>query len=295
VVAAAADTESAFDNGFTPALVKLLQDNPGMSVDDVFRRVSAAPVENNIGLLHPTIVQYGQKAPSAPEGREIKKRAVLIANQRYRGCNPLNTPVAEAGTMKTELTSRGYDASVHSDQTSGGMDSLWGSMVGAANPGDHLVAFYGGHGAPEGLLGVEHDGPPNPPDIFTNHQVAGVVSAATGRGARIRVVMDSCHSGTAAQEVREVRENELAATAHSAGDQLRVAALLGLRQAKQRLLDLIERRAEIVLASYRERRERGAGARAPADARGARNLVPAEDLEDRIPNAFERAVDRLWS
>jgi hypothetical protein len=304
VVAAAADTEFAFDNGFTPALVKALQDNPGLTVDDIFRRISAGPVENEIGVLHPTIVQYGQRSPSAAEGGgAIKKRAMLIANQNYGWGDPLHTPIAEAEAMQSELASRGFEASVHCDQPSRSMDALWGSMVGAANPGDQLVAFYGGHGSPEGLLGVDREAPPSSPDLFTNQQVAGVVSEATGKGARIRMIMDSCHSGTAAQEVREIRENELAATARSAGDQLRVAALLGVRQMKQQLLEIIERRMEILVASYREAKHRCAGGPASTDAPRTRHLAVEHSVDDSangelredLRNAFERAVDRLWS
>jgi hypothetical protein len=300
VVGSAADSEYAFDNSFTPALVAALQANPNLNIDDVLRQLAAAPLgtgaDNSSGLHHPTIVQYGQAAPSTSEPRDNKKLAVLVGNQNYVNINSLSTPIAEAGTMQSELASRGYDANVHADKTAADMTTLWGSMVGAANKGDDLVAFYGGHGAPEGLIGINHDVPPNPSDIFTNSQVSGVVSSATGKGAHIRFVMDSCHSGAAAQAVREVRENELAAVATSVGDQLRVAAMTGLRKAKERILALLAQRETILSQLDHEIEQRSA--HAPAAAQGAKRDVVVEGLADartKLPNAFERAVDKLWA
>jgi hypothetical protein len=304
VVGSAADSESALDGSFTPALVTALQATPHLNIDEVLYRLVAAPLgtgtDNGGDLQHPTIVQYGQAAQHAPggaDGRDHKKLAILIANQHYVHINGLYTPIAEADTMKAELASRGYDANVHADKTAADMTSLWGSMVGAANRGDDLMAFYGGHGMPEGLLGVNHDGPPNPPDVYTNHQVSGVVSAATSKGAHIRFVMDSCHSGAAAQAVREVRENELAAAAGSAGGPLQVAALTGLRKAKERLLAHLAQRETMHQQLLDELRHREARAPAVGNARASRDLV-AVDLDDaltRLPNAFERATNQLWA
>lgn len=98
---------------------------------------------------------------------------------------------------------------------------------------------------------------------------------------------------------RPVDDSEFAATvvastARSVVDELRVAAMLRLRQVKQRLIDLLEQRTAILLASYRDQ-ERRAGSPSPAGAGAPRGAALLDDASERIPNAFERAVDGLWS
>ena len=303
VVGAAADTEYAFDNSFTPALVAALHANPNLSIDEVLQQLAVGSLgtgtDNDGGLHHPTIVQYGQTAQNTSECRDNKKLAVLIANQNYTNISSLSTPIAEAGTMKTELSSRGYDANVHADKTAADMSTLWSSMVGAAEQGDDLVAFYGGHGAPEGLVGIDYDFPPAVPDIFTNAQVSGVVNAATTKGAHIRFVMDSCHSGAAAQAVREERENELSAVARTGGDQLRVAAMTGLRQAKQRLIAHCHQRETTLQQLDDAIREHQAKVPDPGNATATQTwsqiLSGLRTARSGAQTAFDRAADQLWA
>lgn len=248
VVGAAADSEYAFDNSFTPALVAALQANPNLSIDEVLANLAsgnlgAPATDNDGGLHHPTIVQYGQTDENTTTTVENQKRAVLVPNQNYTNINPLGTPIAEANSISSQLTARGYDATVHPDQTAAQMGTLWNGMVNAANEGDDLVAFYGGHGAPEGLIGINDGFPPLPRDFFANGAVESVVSAATARGAHIRFVMDSCHSGAAVEAVRQERENELASESDGIEDAVRVTTLEGLSHAKQMLIDHVEARA----------------------------------------------------
>lgn len=251
VVGSTAETELARDGGFTPALIAALHANPDASIDEVLQHVAASPIGAELGrhaVQHPTIVQYGrmpQGAGAAQGGEPAKKHAVLIANQSYESARDLLTPISEANQMKGELATRGYQVDVHVDKTAADMSALWGSLVGPAKPGDDLVAHFGGHGVAEGLLGVEHEPPPGKADLFTNAQVSGVVGAATGKGAHIRFVMDSCRSGGPVQAVRDVRQNELAAAASSPDDKRRVDVLASLRAMKQRLLGLREQRHSV--------------------------------------------------
>lgn len=250
VVGSAADSEYAFDNSFTPGLVAALNNDPNLSLDQALQDLSGgslaafggAPLDNDNGLHHPTIVQYGQTDENTGESRDNKKIAVLVANQNYNAISSLGTPIAEANSMSSALASRGYDANVHNDQTATQMGSLWDGMVGAAQEGDDLVAFYGGHGAPEGLVGVNYSFNPVVNDIYANGSVEGVVSSATSKGAHIRFVMDSCHSGHAAQAVRTERQNELAQQADSIEDHVRVAAMTAISGAKQMLVEHVEKR-----------------------------------------------------
>jgi hypothetical protein len=303
VVGAAEDSEYAFDNSFTPALVASLQSNPNLSLDEVLANLSgsslgAPATDNDGGLHHPTIVQYGQTDASANECRDNQKTAVLIPNQNYVNISPLGTPIAEANAMSSELAGRGYDSNVHPDKTSAEMSGLWNGMVNAANEGDDLVAFYGGHGSPEGLCGINDDLPPNPSDTFTNSQVAGVVSAATTKGAHIRFIMDSCHSGSAAQTVREERENELAQNADSLGDHVRVAALAGLRTAKQSLLDHCHEREQVLQklddAIVEHQGKEPDASATIAHAAWATILTGLQTARTTVQSAYDRKADAMW-
>jgi hypothetical protein len=304
VIGTAADTEYAFDNSFTPALVAALQNNPNLSLDEVLATMPAtslgAPAtDNDGGLHHPTIVQYGQNDENANVCRDNEKVAVLIANQNYVNISPLSTPIAEANAMSGELVARGYDSNVHNDKSSRDMSTLWNGMVASANEGDDLVAFYGGHGAPEGLCGINDDIPPNPTDLFTNGEVAGVVSAATSKGAHIRFVMDSCHSGEAAEAVREERENELAENADSLGDHLRVAALGGLRTAKKSLVDHCRERERVLQTLDDAIAEHDAKEPDPSaaaeHAAWAAISTGLQGVRSLVQSAYDAKADAMWT
>ena len=302
VVGAAGETETARDGGFTPALVAALHANPDLSIDEVLQHVAAFPlvgVHGDRSRQHPTIVQYGQMAQGTPGGEPRKKHAVLIANQSYANASDLYVPITEANQMQGELSSRGYDVNVHADKTAADMSTLWGSMVGSAKPGDDLVAHYGGHGTADGLLGVNHDNPPGAPDVFTKAQVSGTVSSATGKGAHIRFVMDSCYSGAAVQAVREVRENELAAAASSPDDKLRVDALASLRQMKQRLLGFGEERDTVPGQLRAALEQHDSRAPDPADTEATETWSKVQSsLRNVIPMSVDwhdRLEDKLWA
>jgi hypothetical protein len=302
VLGAAADTERARDGALTPALIAALHANPDLSIDEVLQHLAVLPIGGERGggsLQHPTIVQYGQMPQGTPGGEPSQKHAVLIANQSYENLSDLGSPLAEANQMQGELSSRGYDVNVHADKTAADMSTLWGSMVGSAKPGDDLVAHYGGHGISEGLLGINHDHPPGPPDLFSSSQVSGVVSSATGKGAHIRFVMDSCHSGAQVQAVREVRENELAAAASSPDDRLRVDALASLRQMKQRLLGLREQRDTVPGQLRAALEQHGSRAPDPADAEATKKWSKIQsslrDVEAVWVERQDRAEDQLWA
>lgn len=304
VVGAAADSEYAFDNSFTPALVAALQANPDLSIDEVLANLSsgnlgAPATDNDGGLHHPTIVQYGQTDENTTTCRDNQKRAVLIPNQNYVNITPLGTPIAEANSMSAALGARGYDATVHPDQTAAQMGTLWNAMVNAAAEGDDLVAFYGGHGAPEGLIGINDGFPPVPRDFFSNGAVESVVSAATARGAHIRFVMDSCHSGAAVEAVRQERENELASESDSIEDAVRVATLEGLSHAKQMLIDHVEQRAAAIdpldQAIAQHQSQPPPPGNAIADAQYRLILAGLQGARAGVAAYYDAQADALWS
>jgi hypothetical protein len=293
VMGAVEDQELASDDKFTPLLLAAFKTNPDLSFDEVLRVIASRPYESPIGLLHPTLAEYGRSAPSTQEPRDTKKRAVLIGNQNYPGA-PLHTPIAEAASMQSELSSRGYDAAAHSDRSAADMGALWGSMVSDSDKGDDLVAYFGGHGKNEGLVGVH---PSGLGDVFASSQVAGMVSSATGRGAHIRVIIDACKAGTAVQAVREVRENELATVASSVGDKVQVTAMVALREARERLLDHVgqgkKTTRELGAAMQNKQQAHArAGAGATRDIGAPATNAPAATA--MVGRAFDAMAATIW-
>lgn len=308
VVGTTGDLEKALDGAFTPKLVDHLQAEPALSFDDALRRMTEEALvwfrDPSHGMQHPTILEYSRTAGRSGGGasgagagtKPNQKHAVLIANEDYRHINPLGTPVWEANDMQGQLAARGYHAQVHENKTADEMGSLWNGMVGAAKAGDDVVAYFSGHGMPDGLLGIEHRR--SEPDVFSNAQVSGVVNSATDRGAHIRFVMDSCFSGAVAQSVRSERQNELAKTLRtgSMSDKLRLSAIEGLRQAKQRLIALVKGGGELAGRAAAQRSARGA-ADGSSGAAPSRNLSASRDavLDDDYKSAYQEALDRLWA
>lgn len=301
VVGSAQNPESAYDATFTPALIKKLNDNPHMSLDEVLTSiVGPSMATGDTGLWdsqpkqNPTIYQYGQTAENTSMTRAGQHLAVLVANQNYASDAAgfpwvnLATPHAEAGTMRGALSSRGYTATVHNDQTSKQMSGAWNGMVGKAKEGDDLVAYYGGHGDVSGLAGVQdgHPGGNIGNDIYTNAQIAGLVSSATTKGAHIRFISDACHSGGGVQAVREERANELAEQAEGDHEQVLVLGAQQLMQFKTEL--------ESLATQYRATHDNLHDQMAQIDAANADALTQAMTGINWALFMLRMRIDALW-
>lgn len=215
VLGSAANSENAYDDSFTPHLLQSLQDNPTQDLDTTLLSLETLILPEPEPLLskedkalapsnipprrehHATTSQYGD-LDSPKEGEKI---AVLIGNELYHHLSPLGTPIMEANQMASELESRDYDTEVLTDQNAEGMEYVWQNMIENANPGDELVAFFGGHGNENGLLGVEHQAAQ--PDILEKGLISSMAQTATSQGKHIRFIMDSCHSGSTVETARE--------------------------------------------------------------------------------------------
>lgn len=190
-------------------------------------------MDNDSKLHHPTMMQYGQREPGA-EGNH-KKHAVLIANEKYEGLPYQAGPIAQAKSLSSKLAKQGYKCSIHSDKRAPEMSQVLNAMVANANPGDELVAFFAGHGFPDGLGGISAGSPGPRPDIFSNAQVAQLTRSATSKGVHIRFIISACHSGSAVQAVRNQRMMDLCFD-HAAEDGPRVSALGEIGRHKQHLI-----------------------------------------------------------
>ncbi len=290
VVGAAADTEQAVDDSFTPTLVRALKKNRKLSVEEVLELVAGKALDHEGHVHHPTAVHYGEDAP----GKRSSKTAVLIPNQHYTPLPSLSTPIAEAKQLEGVLDGRGWHVKMHADQTADKMASLWTGMVSTAKPGDELMAYYGGHGLPQGLAGVTISAD-KPDDVFTNAQVADVVDGATARGASIRFVMDSCHSGAAVQSVREERSNQLQKQAPTSRD---AGALKTIEDLKRKLIAAVNERTtgleacDQQIAAAKAEAEK-ASARDPK-AKDTSTLDTYTALRADLDSLTRQVIDALW-
>ncbi|MBR56561.1 MAG: hypothetical protein CMH54_00725 [Myxococcales bacterium] len=248
VIAAATSTEWSFDNSFTPALIEALDKNPHLGIDEVLLMMGEKTlfVGGEQPQHHPQVAQHGQKgreADNTSECGENARKAVLVANNNYldQGAGPLPGPIPETRQLAGELEQRGYKTSQHDDQSAVEMDAHYNSVISSLKAGDDLVLAFSGHGAPEGLVGIDYTW--SYYDIFSNAQVESTISGATSRGANIRFIIDSCHSGSVTDLVRSERRNELAQlTADRFDSQMYLGTAAYLENSKQKIKDYVHGR-----------------------------------------------------
>jgi hypothetical protein len=96
--------------------------------------------------------------------------------------------------------------------------------------------------------------------------------------------------------VREVHDTELAAAASSVGDQLRVAALTGLRELKDSLLAHCRQRETTSreLSGTTQQRRARAPAAGSAPATRSVDVAGFDAASARVPDAFDRVAAQMW-
>jgi len=157
VVAAAGPREWSFDGSFSPALLEAMQRNPGRPLQDVLLDMALLelPAGNEDQRAHhpeaASVGQTGAGSQSFPAGR---RRAALVANENYQAEPKLDAPAREAGQFHNELVGRGFQVETAGDRTAPQMQLEYERLVSEAEPGDELMGYFSGHGAPEGLVGA---------------------------------------------------------------------------------------------------------------------------------------------
>ena len=215
VVGSAGDTQQAYDASFTPVLVDYMNANPGHSIEELLTFISGKKFDvnqdTNPAEHHATISAYGDPMANRPDGQPPRQLAQLITNQNYKAISRLETPHAEGASLGGALQARGFDMIAHSkDKSAAAMDARYtGRLLDAAQPGDELIAYFAGHGESRGMCGID-DMVGKKDDILPNSQIAAITQAAVDKGAHMRFIMDACHSGAAANFVRQEKYNELA-------------------------------------------------------------------------------------
>jgi len=128
-----------------------------------------------------------------------KGPALVVGNADYKSPELGDLPGArrDADAMARRYADRGYAVQRVADLDTAELDqSLRGLTQGLA-PQQEAAFYYAGHGAPQGLIGVDSDVSSNgmPTKWTQAATLSGAVSAALSRGAKLEVVTDACGSG----------------------------------------------------------------------------------------------------
>ena len=138
-----------------------------------------------------------------------EKRAVLVGNSDYvhPRMNDLPSVPADVGGMAGYYGGQGFQTSTVMNQSASGMAGAFTAGLAAAEPGDHVVLFYAGHGSKHGLQGVNAR-PLTKNDLVLYSAVTGAAQLAVQGGFQLTMVLDSCNSDVAQAEMGDVVEAE---------------------------------------------------------------------------------------
>lgn len=194
---------SAGGGVYTKAFVKLQQAHPDKSVDEIaemmtdFRGAEGTDQDSEL-------VQTG-RARGEGAGRKV---GLFIGNDDYVSLPPLKFAVSDAQAMKSTYAAKKYQATHEKNRSASDMAQSFETTAATLEPGDHMIFYYAGHGAPEGIIGVLGDG--GQKDVLPYAVLNGVVNMAEARGFHLTAILDSCSSGAATALVRRERIAELA-------------------------------------------------------------------------------------
>lgn len=119
--------------------------------------------------------------------------AVVVGNSAYDNVASLPGVKADASAMKGYYEGLGFTSFGAENLKGSQLSGVFGAAGGGAQPGDHLVLFYAGHGTSEGALGV--DGAPDGSSGLMGWSVmVGIANTAVSKGYKATIVMDSCGS-----------------------------------------------------------------------------------------------------
>jgi uncharacterized caspase-like protein len=128
-----------------------------------------------------------------------KRRALVIANQRYQHWPALDTPAADAQAVGQLLQQRfGFEVTLLQDASRQKMLAALNQLRQQAGPEDQIVVYYAGHGQMDPVtargywIPVEGDGK----DLSQWVSVIDVTDQLSAMQARhVLVIADSCYSG----------------------------------------------------------------------------------------------------
>jgi hypothetical protein len=233
VVGSTAPEELAIDDkSFTAGIVA-----EGEQGTDPAAAAAARTGRAHFESQHPSLAQIGIP-PAEIKGRKV---GVFIGNSRYQHTppwDPLAGAKRDAENMKAVMGEHGYKtASLFKDKTGIGLEAVFQTATKWVQSGDALLLYYAGHGLPEGLIGVnsnfkedaentagsgggaargfkrqedaaemEAGEAPDFPEltaVFPYTKVLSTLEKNVAKGVHTTLIVDACHSGAAAELVRE--------------------------------------------------------------------------------------------
>jgi len=217
VLAASGETEYGAVGYMHQQLPQLLRENPDMSIDDILTHLSGSRAFFRY-LEEPAFPQFAQnttiartgKAPPAPrESSSTGKKAVLVENAFYRPEEVMDLPTlaGRSRAVGSGFAARGFESRYLDSVSSIEMTASYRGLIDDAAAGDSRVAFFTGHGMPAGLTGANL--PQDPSDVMPKAEIGSLIQAATAKGVHLRVIIEACHAGVAANVVRDERESAL--------------------------------------------------------------------------------------
>ena len=212
IIASSGNTEVSYDGSFTPYFIKQMEEYGDISkaiqasesmeqenfVDKKDQNGNKSTIKDT---THVTTAGFGKEDLLKELSFSGEKRAVVIGNSDYPHQNNLPKVKKDVPQMSSALEMQNYNTDSHINQNSDDMRVLWGELVNQSNEGDQIAIYFSGHGLEEGVLGIE-DSYSND-DIFTKGEFNSLIQTATGKGVKIDIIVDACHSGSIAEDVRE--------------------------------------------------------------------------------------------
>lgn len=140
-----------------------------------------------------------------------KGPALVVGNADYKSPELGDLPGArrDADAMARRYADRGYAVQRVSDLDAAELDQALRGLTKGLAPQQEAAFYYAGHGAPQGLIGVDSDISSNgmPTKWTQASTLSGAVSAALSQGAKLEVVTDACGSGFMAGTINGAQGN----------------------------------------------------------------------------------------
>jgi hypothetical protein len=244
--AARADEEAADEGSLTKQLTDEQDIGDADSDEEMTEGMKQEATEvikyrtvDGLKTQHPTFAQMGIR----PKEILGNKLGVYVGNEKYKhNENWGNLPgaTADMDSMKSAMEGNDYDT-VKSSKNKGSkvIGSIFKSAVNKAKAGDALLLYYAGHGLPGGIVGVnskvegkdekkegEQNGDGTRGGIledrstsYQGYKISDIEKYATllqsleygvSKGVHTTLIADACHSGAAADLVRDKAVEKLA-------------------------------------------------------------------------------------
>jgi hypothetical protein len=156
------------------------------------------------GVQQPGIAEVGKRGGA----RTGVRRGVFVGNWDYKGVPWGDLPGAKRDVKSMQSKFSKYTGKLYENEPSTSLIGDAYNVASELNPGDELLYYYAGHGTPKGLVGVESKGPSD--GILPNEAITGLVNHAEKKGFHLTAILDCCHSGGAAGDVRRDTAEDLA-------------------------------------------------------------------------------------